>query len=209
MKDLQSIKLLEKGMEKTSEKRAHNFNETKSQEIRTNIKENNTEEIVIDGEFNCMECPYQGTQESELNKHVELKHRIKCRNCEKMFETKKGLMVHRKQEHYSTVAECRKGKECDFADRCWWKHSEVNENMIECYFCDLTFGTKGEVMMHRKKQHAKTVKNCIKFENKNCNNSEANCWFKHETFQSENKKSEQSNPNNLVFQKRQNILRSP
>ena len=32
-------------------------NNTKSQEIRTNKKENDTEEIFIEGEFNCMECP--------------------------------------------------------------------------------------------------------------------------------------------------------
>ena len=116
-------------------------------------------------------------------------------------------MVHRKQQHYSSVNLCRKGKDCDFAEKFWWKHRETIENMIECYFCESSFGTKGEVMMHRKKQNAKTVRNCTKYENQNFN-SEANCWFKHETFQSEIKKSEQFNPNNLVFHNKQNNLKS-
>ena len=209
LKDLKTMKILEKELQETSKNKVYMSNDTKSQEIRTNRKENDTEEIFIEREYNCVECPYQGTQEDELNNHIEHKHRIKCRICEKSFKTKPSLMVHRKQEHYSSVALCRKGKECDFAEKCWWKHRDTNESMIECYFCESSFGTKGEVMMHRKKQHAKTVKNCTKYANQNCLNSEANCWFKHETFQSEIKNSEQSNPNNLVFHKRQNNLKSP
>jgi hypothetical protein len=95
---------------------------------------------------------------------------------------KPDLMAHRKIEHYYSVAPCR-NKDCEFSsDKCWWKHANVNENenkSIGCYFCEKTFGTRTEVMMHRKVEHSKTVKACTKYVNKTCNYSETTCWFQH------------------------------
>ena len=115
-------------------------------------------------EFNCLECHFQGSEEIQLSKHVELKHRVQCRNCEKSFKTKPHFMEHRKTEHYSLVAHCRKGLECTYLEKGWWKHGRNGESfVIECYFCDQSFPTRGEVMIHRKTKHAKTVKSCNKF----------------------------------------------
>ena len=210
LKDLQNIKELEKELQKTPNDCIKTMShDPKFQEIRINKEEHKPEETFIEGEFNCVECDYQATLEDQLNKHILLKHRLQCRNCEKIFETKPKLLIHRKQEHYDLVAVCKKGKDCNFLEKCWWKHNETYENKIECYFCELSFDTKGGVMMHRKEQHPKTVKYCTKFQNKNCNFSETNCWFKHETEKGENNKSERLNPKNLDFQKRQNISKSP
>ena len=134
----------------------------------------------IEKEYDCLECDFQGSEEIQLNKHIKIKHRMQCRNCENLFKTKPELMVHRKMEHYNLVAMCNKGSECKFSEKCWWKHGTNNENqMIECYFCDETFPTKGEVMMHRKDKHSKTVKSCTKFNSQNCDKTDATCWFKH------------------------------
>ena len=145
-----------------------------------NSPEGYTNEMNREEEFNCLECPFQGSEEIQLSKHVQLKHRIQCRNCEKSFNTKPSFMEHRKTEHYSLVAHCRKGLECTFFEKCWWKHGANGESfVIECYFCDISFPTRGEVMIHRKTKHAKTVKSCTKFKNQSCNRTEATCWFKH------------------------------
>ena len=70
--------------------------------------------------------------------------------------------------------------ECTFLEKCWWKHSANGERLvIECYFCDENFPRRGEVMLHRKTKHSKTVKSCNKFKNQSCNLTEATCWFKH------------------------------
>ena len=135
---------------------------------------------IIEGEFNCHECPFQGSEEIQLSKHIQIKHRMQCRNCGIFFKTKPELMVHRKKEHYNLIALCNKGSDCKFSEKCWWKHEACNESqIIECYFCDEAFPTKGEVMMHRKNKHSKTVKACNKFDNQTCNKTEATCWFKH------------------------------
>ena len=118
-------------------------------------------------------------------------------------------MMHRKKEHYSAVALCRNGSECKFLDKCWWKHKKDNENMIECYFCDESFPTKEEVMLHRKKKHDKFVKQCNKFLVKDCNRSDEKCWFKHELNEEENEEIEKSDTTKSVFWKLQNKLKSP
>ena len=75
---------------------------------------------------------------------------------------------------------CNKGSECKFSEKCWWKHEAMEEtSSIECFFCDKTFRTKNEVMMHRKDKHVKIVKLCTKLQNQNCSKTEATCWFKH------------------------------
>ena len=108
---------------------------------------------ITEDEFNCIECDYQGTNNSELTKHIKLKHRIICRNCGKDFRFKSDLMTHRKLEHRSSIAPCRNNisGNCKFsADECWWNHSEEMSMNIECYFCELVFRNRGEVMIHRR-----------------------------------------------------------
>ena len=93
------------------------------------------------------------------------------------------LMIHRKSEHKNIVAMCRNnlvGK-CSFsADLCWWSHKEGSEKDIECYFCDDKFESRALVMMHRRKEHSKTVKSCTQFLNSKCTFGEQSCWFSHE-----------------------------
>ena len=164
----------------------------------------------MEEEFNCLEWDYQGTEESQLNKHIKIKHRLQCRNCENLFKTKPDLMMHRKKEHYSAVALCRNGTECKFSDKCWWKHQKDNGNMIECYHCEETFATKGEVMMHRKKKHAKSVKQCSKYLIEKCDRTDENCWFQHEIKKEEEKeKSEKSDATESVFWKLQSNHKNP
>ena len=64
-------------------------------------------------------------------------------------------------------------------------------------------------MIHRKNHHGRTVKTCYKFINKNCNNTEATCWFKHENVNDEHKKSDHENEYNSVFRERQKSQKTP
>ena len=73
--------------------------------------------------------------------------------------------------------------------------------MIECYFCEESFATKGEIMMHRKKKHSQFVKQCNKFLVKNCNLTDENCWFKHENKEEESEELENSDASKSVFWK--------
>ena len=212
LKDLKTIMKLEKELEETSKTtplKATNIDPLNIEISKRDEEMNVSNDIVIDKEYNCLECGFQGTEQSELNRHILLKHRIQCKNCEKVFETKPELMVHRKEEHYSLVALCRKGEECHFLDRCWWKHKAEDGKSIQCFFCESNFPTKREVMMHRKSHHGRTVKTCEKFLVKSCNYSEATCWFKHETANDKSKESNLLNENNSVFRKRQSNQKGP
>ena len=139
------------------------------------------------GNINCTNCEQDGYKTDEVGKHTSSHHMmggsIKCKTCGKEVRTKSELMKHRKSEHPNTVAPCKNYLigQCDFrAESCWWNHREGVNIEIECYFCEKSFSTKREVMMHRKKEHAKTVKQCTQFEGSACKRSEETCWFKHE-----------------------------
>ena len=211
LKDLRKMLKIEKEIGETSRKdpqedtNSQNIGNTESE---SSFQENILEEVNIEGEFNCLECAFQGTLQSQLDKHIQIKHRIHCRNCEKSFKTKPELMAHRRSDHYDIVAVCRNGMNCKFLDRCWWKHKKDDEHgLIECYYCDLSFVNKGEVMKHRKDKHIKTVKICSKFENNSCIRDEERCWYKHENIEKEKQKS--SCDTNSVFWKAQNNLIKP
>ena len=120
------------------------------------------------------------------DKHIDEKHNqngnFRCRSCGKEFQSKYQLMNHRKSEHPNTLAPCRDYLEerCRFdADKCWWNHKDGKQANIECFFCEKSFHTKTKVMMHRKNEHPKTVKQCSQFIHKQCPFNEM-CWFKHE-----------------------------
>ena len=173
---------------------------------------------VKEPEYNCLKCDFQGTRQEELDKHIQLKHSsqgmMKCRNCGKEFESKSCLMVHRKTEHRNTVAQCRNklAGHCYFSgDDCWWNHKEENEQNIECYFCENTFRSRGSVMMHRKKEHSKTVKPCSKYLDSKCIFGEETCWFKHggKEEKDENTRESECEPERSVFQEVSNDLEPP
>ena len=157
-------------------------------------------------QFNCMDCYYQGTTQLGLSKHIHLKHEfknmIKCRNCDKSFTIKSDLMVHRKSAHKHTVALCRNypARKCNFsADECWWNHAEGEDKTIECYFCDKSFQNRTQVMMHRKKEHRKTVKPCTKDVESNCSYEKDLCWFLHKEENVSFSKTENEATNNSFF----------
>ena len=137
-------------------------------------------------EIKCKYCGEQFSQMSELEDHFKRVHgldNMKCRNCKEEFEKKSDLMVHRKSKHNELVAQCRKnliGK-CYFTSSlCWWNHSKKDEQNIECYYCDKDFESVSHLMIHRKKEHGRTVKPCSKFIQKECKFSSELCWYKHE-----------------------------
>ena len=137
-----------------------------------------------------MDCDFQGTTLSQLNEHVELKHvrkqntkdsAIKCRNCGELFSKKGNLMYHRKSKHTSSVAYCKNKSEgnCYYTDDiCWWKHTEKNEEVYECYSCNERFERKGLLMTHRKREHNNSLGNCNQFAQNNCRFQESECWYK-------------------------------
>ena len=155
-------------------------------------------------QFNCEECFFQGTQETELHNHIKIKHTlnanidgfIKCRNCGMQFKTKRDLMNHRKKEHSSSVAPCRNyiNKTCSFsAELCWWNHAENKNDNIECFVCGITFEHKSSLMKHRKLKHASIVKSCVQYKEMKCRYDDISCWFKH-------KEEEQDVDTSSVFQ---------
>lgn len=157
---------------------------------------------ITEDEFNCMDCPFQSTSEKQLRNHIVIKHMIKCRICGNDFKDKRHLMLHRKKEHASLVAPCRKFSEnsCPYLEEsCFWTHSEkrvLDENNIACIICGKSFKSKTELMIHRKKEHINTVRECDKFKEGRCGFTENFCWFKH----SRNMINEQNINDNDIFE---------
>ena len=93
-------------------------------------------------------------------------------------------MNHRKQKHLFAVAACQNNlnNKCRWSSEvCWWKHESKDSNAeTPCFNCQKTFKTKGEMMLHRKKDHKSTVKMCSNFQQSRCRWSTSFCWFLHE-----------------------------
>ena len=145
-------------------------------------------------EFNCNDCFFQGTSQSELNNHINMKHtrkdmitegEFKCNNCDEQFKTRERLMHHRKLKHLNIVALCRNNLlgRCPFTPSlCWWNHAEKREvsGNIECYICSKRFENKTLLMIHRKTNHTNIVKVCNQYLNGQCRFRDESCWFSHE-----------------------------
>ena len=147
-------------------------------------KHNELERDQEEEEYNCDDCPFQGTSESQLKKHIDLTHVIKCRICNEPFTDKRNLMNHRKIKHVSSVAPCRKFLSGDCSrtsEACWWSHGKIENDAqsINCFICGKTFKAKTELMSHRKQDHASHVEPCHKFSRGECPFQDKFCWFKH------------------------------
>jgi hypothetical protein len=161
-------------------KMKNNGYQRKSPQVEASPIKATAKSKLIETEFNCNECFFQGTSKTELSKHINLKHNrkerktestITCNNCGEQFSTKWNLMHHWKSRHLNTVAYCRNNIEgkCNYADdMCWWNHAEKQEENIECFICNQTFETKSHMMNHRKTEHERIVKSCSKFQLGNC-----------------------------------------
>ena len=103
-------------------------------------KNNHMESVAYCRNFEVGNCSF--TSESCWWNH-EIKSdsdSIKCFICGMSFETKNGMMVHRKQMHSNIIKPCTQflKRSCRFQDELWWfKHdmeeesTSLGENLIE------------------------------------------------------------------------------
>ena len=54
-------------------------------------------------------------------------------------------------------------------------------NCIRCRICGETFETKSNLMIHRKKEHVKTVAKCQNYPKGECRFSSKTCWWIHDS----------------------------
>ena len=176
--------------------------------------------LAEEKEYNCNECSLQATSAKELDKHIDIKHRIQCRICGEAFDDKPKLMSHRKNMHIESVAFCKNKalEKCPFtSEKCWWRHtnkSDVTEHamnhttreIIKCYLCQTEFEGKGSMMLHRKKEHKNAVKPCNQFLENNCRFSNEGCWFIHDDKKQEKVEEKAAEP---VFQNAQENIKPP
>ena len=158
-------------------------------------------------EWNCNECPFQGTEALELMNHLKLKaHQPspnikdknlvfsdyrRCYTCDLEFEGYVNLMNHRKFAHPSNK-KCRNFPDagCKWGKTCWYVHAEelmeVDESFKQeekkhtCYICSTEFETKDTLKKHKKKEHSSNVQRCEKFLENKCERGPIDCWFIHE-----------------------------
>ena len=152
-------------------------------------------------EFNCKECDFQGSTQTILSKHMNLKHRKenevtkdthRCTSCNEEFSAKWNLNNHIRDKHKRTD-ECKfftKGR-CQFPqEECWNKHITIisatpttteNKTTIECFTCKNTFKSKNEMMIHRIEIHPEKCRPCK--DQVGCGFKK--CWYLHSTKQNE------------------------
>ena len=193
----------------------------KNVDLEKHIQSKHTNELDDeDKEFNCSDCPFQGTAEEELRKHIDVKHTLKCRICNEPFQTKRNLMIHRKNKHASAVAPCKNFPvgTCNFtAESCFWLHGKVEDETlnIKCYICGNTYKSKKEVMKHRKQSHETSIEPCNKFIKRECPFQEEFCWFSHkantnqETVEENTDKNGEKGADISFFQRVQKPIKPP
>ena len=76
---------------------------------------------------------------------------------------------------------------CDFEDdECWFRHGETSKQTsggspFKCSFCEKTFDTHADLIVHRKETHAPVkVNKCRDFQQRSCRFAAEECWYKHD-----------------------------
>ena len=89
---------------------------------------------------------------------------MECYVCKNSFETKREMMIHRKENHPDKVRQCNNPDNCDFS-RCWYLHSNnqsksdkkvyVDEDLekYKCDRCNIGFPRNWLVMKHMNDIH--------------------------------------------------------
>ena len=183
-------------------------------------KNMSTQSDTLDLMF-CSECEYPAETIFELGEHMFEFHsedyvkQIACYYCDETFETKDGVMKHRKRSHLEKVKTCifySQGK-CDHGDECWFIHeTKSRDNQSEetaklnCRLCDKTFIIRSDFMNHKKHEHAEQTQPCRNDMNGTCPYAPYSCWFKHAETDTENSDPGQNIRNDNITEKLFNMM---
>ena len=187
-------------------------------DIKLVVKKNmSTQSDTLDLMF-CSECEYPAETIFELGEHMfefhseEYAKKIACHYCDETFETKDGVMKHRKISHLEKVKTCifySEGK-CEHGDECWFNHdtkardNQTDETVrLKCRLCDKTFNIRSDFMNHRKHEHSELTEHCRNDLN-GCPYAPYSCWFKHA--ETENTDRSQNIKNHSLTEKLFNMM---
>jgi len=110
-----------------------------------------------------LRCDLEFLSKLELSKHVYRVHKCKFQcdegKCRARFETEKGLLKHKKKKH--AEVQCLKCHKL-FKDANALKvhNYGVHEKRFECRDCDMTFGFRRDLKMHKSKHGAAKLFSC-------------------------------------------------
>ena len=188
-------KVVDKQMEQKHEEKKFDCIKSKFKSKTEYSQKRQIEESHDEKEYNCSGCDFQATTQLQLNKHTNLKHRmkgqlteevIKCKHCGDQFSAIWNLMNHRKEKHENFVRPCKNyqdGKCIRTSETCWWRHENVKivQNLtIKCFICNEIFETKSQMMQHRKREHRDKVRSCVNYLQNKCDFLSQSCWFLHD-----------------------------
>ena len=142
------------------------------------------DDINIDVEFNCHECDFQGTEKSQLEKHINWKHTLaKCDVCEFKGGNRIILEKHKKLVHERKVLdECKTCGQLDNKKSQVKEHNSNSQPTLEeviCRICGEQFMEKRNFMLHRKAKHIESVAVCKNSVEGKCVFSSEICFWKH------------------------------
>ena len=83
--------------------------------------------------FDSKECWFDHPELSQASLVPRALKSVKCRFCEKTFETKSEFMEHRKLEHPEKITACKKEMDgsCRFGmEKCWYAHKYQHQTKI-------------------------------------------------------------------------------
>ena len=117
---------------------------------------------------------------NDLNEHADIEHTspsfegdeqtfFACNFCQEAFESKRDLMLHRKESHSEKVSSCWQfsAGNCEFGEeKCWFVHNTKKHQDIsseyDCKLCDKVFSNLPEYLRHRKSNHEICLPTCKK-----------------------------------------------
>ena len=159
-----------------------NANKKLSEEVKTllqevqnvkNKKQQFSKTTENEMHLKCYECSFVSSETSLIKHHLSEKH---------------GWQINLEGDELEMSAGPRFCKKCDYQaedgydldGHFWSEHDDEESAAFNCKFCEESFTSLNNLMLHKKLRHIEKVSFCRNFSTNSCVYGDKNCWFVHE-----------------------------
>ena len=159
-REMEILKITNKNLEESNKKLIEKLESLKQQ-------------VPNGTDMKCYECDFYTGDKVTLKVHLWEKHSWSKYPEDEELDMSAGPRYCRKCEYQAEDG-------YDLDGHFWSEHDDDENDSKSCNFCDESFPTLNDLMMHKKEKHIEKVSFCWNFSTNTCVWGDEKCWFVHE-----------------------------